>query len=197
MRSRCWPAFVVFWAVALSVSGCGSPAPPATGREATPPAPASAKAEDKAVKGPCALVTKPEAEAVLRTEIKPGSDEGPERINDATRTSCFYRSDNGTLQVTLHRFDSAATAAARYATLRKRYRGSDSPDVAGVGDDAFWTNEELVVRAADVRVHIRVEFADERELKSHTDKQAVDALIAVEKQLAAQVLQRVAQAPGS
>ena len=147
--------------------------------------------------GPCGLVTPAEAEALLKATPRRPRPEGPTRTGPALRSACFYRSPNGTIQVILNQFDSPATAAERYLALRKMYPGNDTRDVSGVGDAAFWTRGQLVVKRGDVHLNIEVEFEDARELKSFDDAAGVDALIEVEKGLAQTALSRVPATPPS
>ena len=168
------------------------------GDTASPPAATPAAAQTTPTptptpppEGPCALVTPAEAETLLQATVRRPRPEGPTRTGPALRSACFYRSPNGTIQVVLNKFDTPAAAADRFIALRKMYSGTDTRDVSGIGDAAFWTRGQLVVKRGDVHVNIEVEFDDARELKSFDDAARVDALIEVEKRLAQTALSRV------
>ena len=118
-------------------------------------------------------------------------------MQTTVRSGCFYRNGNGSLRVTLNRYETPALAAEQYDKTRKLYSGTDVFDVAGVGDRAFWMRKVLMVLRGDAHLGLEVDLRDERQLKSYDDKPGIEALIAIEKELARDALNRVPASSGS
>ena len=180
-------------------SACNSSETPAkdTPPPSTSPAVASSKPDAPRVEGPCGLVTQAQAETVLRAPIERARPEGPSRLQMTTKSACFYRNQNGSVHVTLNRYDTPAIAGEQYKKMRHRYSGTDVLDVAGVGQSAFWMRKLLTVLHGDAHLTLEVDLGDERELKSYDDKQGIEALIAIQKELARDALNRVPTSSGS
>ena len=185
-RARSCVALLALTAGAFGCTGGGTASPPAN-----PPAAQTASKASPPAEGPCALVTPAEAEALLQDTVRRPRPERPARTGSVQRSACFYRSPKGSIEIILNKFDTPAAAAERYVALRKMYPGHDTRDVSGIGDAAFWTRGQLVLKRGDVHLHIEVDFDDARGLKSFDDAAGVDALIVIEKRLAQTALDRI------
>jgi hypothetical protein len=154
----------------------------------------TAVASDVKTDNACQLLTKAEAATVLSSSIKKVGDESaPEPLGTMLRSSCFYRAeDGGTVQLTVNSFQTESEADEKYGALKSMYRGARP--AAGVGEEAFAQNETLVVKQGSRYLTVELHPVGAKALTDYSNAQQMDALLAVERQVATQAIGRLPQA---
>jgi hypothetical protein len=141
----------------------------------------------------CQLLTKAEAASVLSSSIKKVGDESaPQPLGTMLRSSCFYRAeDGGTVQLTVNSFQTESEAAEKYSELKSMYRGARA--ATGAGEEAFAQNETLVVKQRSRYLTVELHPVGAKAITDYSNAQQMDALLAVERQVAIQAISRLPQ----
>lgn len=137
----------------------------------------------------CQLLTKGEAQGVLGSIEDVGDESRPAPIGTMLRSSCFYRGDGGSVQLTLNSYENAQAAAEKFNALKGLYRGART--VAGLGEDAFAEKEALVVKQGSRHLLIDLKPEGANKITDYSDMKQMDALLARERQVAATALARL------
>ena len=153
--------------------------------------PAATAAQSVTTDKACELLTKAEAQTALGSPIEDVNDESaPTPIGTMLRSSCYYESeDGGSVTLTLSRYDDAQNAATKFDALKRMYGAAR--EVPNLGDAAFAERETLVIKQGNVHLLIKLDPEGANKIVNYSDTKAMDALLAVERQIASRALGRL------